>query len=118
MTAYGSTDGTPCTADKKLLRDILKSDLNFNGFVVTDWMNVSHLIHVQHLAENERDASLVALKAGNDMMMNAPEFYESMISLVKSGEVDEALIDEAELSRANRGRTDRFAPSRRSSSNR
>lgn len=95
MTAYGSTDGTPCTADKKLLRDILKSDLNFNGFVVTDWMNVSHLIHVQHLAENERDASLVALKAGNDMMMNAPEFYESMISLVKSGEVDEALIDEA-----------------------
>lgn len=95
MTAYGSIDGTPCTADKKLLRDILKDELKFEGFVVTDWQNVSHLIHEQHLAENERVASRIALESGNDMMMNAPEFYENMISLVKSGEVDETLIDEA-----------------------
>ena len=46
-------------------------------------------------AENERVASRIALESGNDMMMNAPEFYENMISLVKSGEVDETLIDEA-----------------------
>lgn len=95
MTAYGSIDGTPCTADKKLLREILKDQLKFNGFVVTDWQNVAHLIHEQHVAENEREASRIALEAGNDMMMNAPEFYESMISLVKSGGVDEALVDEA-----------------------
>lgn len=95
MTAYGSIDGTPCTADKKLLCDILKDGLNFNGFVVTDWQNVGHLIRDQHLAKNEKDASLISLEAGNDMMMNAPEFYESMISLVKSGEVQESLVDEA-----------------------
>ncbi len=95
MTAYGSIDGTPCTADKKLLCEILKDGLNFNGFVVTDWQNVGHLIRDQHLAKNEKDASLISLEAGNDMMMNAPEFYESMISLVKSGEVQESLVDEA-----------------------
>ncbi len=95
MTAYGSIDGTPCTADKKLLCDILKDGLNFNGFVVTDWQNVGHLIRDQHLAKNEKDASHISLEAGNDMMMNAPEFYESMISLVKSGEVQESLVDEA-----------------------
>ena len=73
----------------------MKDELKFEGFVVTDWQNVSHLIHEQHLAENERVASRIALESGNDMMMNAPEFYENMISLVKSGEVDETLIDEA-----------------------
>lgn len=95
MTAYGSIDGTPCTADKKLLCEILKDGLKFDGFVVTDWQNVGHLIRDQHLAKNEKDASLISLEAGNDLMMNAPEFYESMISLVKSGGVQESLVDEA-----------------------
>lgn len=81
MTAYGSIDGTPCTADKKLLKDILKTELGFNGFVVTDWQNISHLIHEQHVAENEQKASRLALEGGNDMMMNAPEFYEAIIDL-------------------------------------
>ena len=95
MTAYGSIDGTPCTADKKLLKDILKTELGFNGFVVTDWQNISHLIHEQHVAENEQKASRLALEGGNDMMMNAPEFYEAIINLVRSGEIDEKLLDEA-----------------------
>lgn len=95
MTAYGSIDGTPCTADKKLLREILKEQLGFDGFIVTDWRNVAHLIHEQRVAENEKDASRLALESGNDMMMNAPEFYEAMLDLVRSGEVDEKLLDEA-----------------------
>lgn len=95
MTAYGSIDGTPCTSDKKLLRDILKGQLNFGGFVVTDWQNVSHLIHKQHVAEDEKQASRLALTSGNDMMMNAPEFYEAILELVRGGEVREELLDEA-----------------------
>ncbi len=95
MTAYGSIDGTPCTSDKKLLREILKGQLNFGGFVVTDWQNVSHLIHKQHVAEDEKQASRLALTSGNDMMMNAPEFYEAILKLVRGGEVREELLDEA-----------------------
>lgn len=95
MTAYGSIDGTPCTSDKKLLREILKEQLGFNGFVVTDWQNVGHLIRDQHTAANEKEASKQALESGNDMMMNAPEFYDAIIELVQSGEIDEKLLDEA-----------------------
>lgn len=95
MTAYGSIDGTPCTADRKLLRNILKEQLQFNGFIVTDWQNVGHLVHKQHVAENEKDASRIALESGNDMMMNAPEFYDSVLELVRSGELEEGLLDEA-----------------------
>ncbi|MCI8412631.1 MAG: glycosyl hydrolase [Clostridia bacterium] len=95
MTAYGSIDGTPCTADKKLLKEILKEQLGFDGFVVTDWQNVSHLIGEQCVAENAKEASRLALESGNDMMMNAPEFYVAIIDLVRSGEADEKLLDEA-----------------------
>lgn len=95
MTAYGSIDGTPCTSDRKLLREILKEQLGFNGFVVTDWQNVGHLIRDQHTAANEKEASKQALEGGNDMMMNAPEFYDAIIDLVRSGEVKEELLDEA-----------------------
>lgn len=95
MTAYGSIDGTPCTSDKKLLREILKKQLGFDGFVVTDWQNISHLMHEQHVAKNEKDASRLALQRGNDMMMNAPEFYEAIIDLVRSGVVEEKRLDEA-----------------------
>lgn len=95
MTAYGSIDGTPCTADKKLLEDILKEQLNFDGFIVTDWQNISHLIHDQHVVEDDKMASRLALESGNDMMMNAPEFFEAVTELVRSGEVSEKAIDEA-----------------------
>ena len=95
MTAYGSIDGTPCTSDKKSLREILKTELGFDGFVVTDWQNVAHLIRDQHTAADDKEASKQALESGNDMMMNAPEFYDAVLSLVRSGEVDEKLLDEA-----------------------
>lgn len=97
MTAYGSLDGTPCTANSRLLRDILKKELGFDGFVVTDWANVQHLVSTQFCYEDIRDAARVALESGNDMMMNAEAFYEACIDLVKSGKIDESLIDEAVL---------------------
>lgn len=95
MTAYGSIDGTPCTADKKLLKELLKGQLGFDGFVVTDWQNVGHLVHDQYVAANEKEASRMALESGNDMMMNAPEFYNAVLELVRGGEIAESLLDEA-----------------------
>ena len=51
MTAYGSLDGTSCTVSKKLLTDILRGELGFDGFVVTDWDNVQSLKDKQHVCE-------------------------------------------------------------------
>lgn len=49
----------------------------------------------QHVATDEKEASRLALESGNDMMMNAPEFYDAIVDLVRSGEVDEKLLDDA-----------------------
>ncbi len=95
MTAYGSLDGVPCTANKRLLKDILKEELGFDGFVVTDWDNIGHLVYDQRVAVDIAEGSKMALENGNDMMMNTLAYYESAIALVKKGEVDERLLDEA-----------------------
>ena len=52
MTAYGSIDGTPLTIDKTIMHDILRDELGFDGFVVTDWDNVNSLVRQQRICEN------------------------------------------------------------------
>lgn len=95
MAGYQSIDGIPVSANKKVLKDILKEELGFNGFVVTDWENTRSLIVNQKIAADIREASIKAVEAGNDMIMNTPEFYEETIKLVKEGIIPEAMIDEA-----------------------
>ena len=95
MTAYGSIDGTPFTASRRALRDILRGELGFEGFVVTDWDNVESLVTKQHVAEDLDEASLLAARAGNDMMMTTTAFYDSAIRLVESGRLAESVLDEA-----------------------
>ena len=95
MTAYGSVDGTVTTADDHLLKDMLRDEMGFEGFVVTDWKNNASLVEKQFVAADYKEAAAISTKGGNDMMMNSPEFYEPAIELVKEGKLDEGLIDEA-----------------------
>ena len=95
MTAYGSIDGTPLTVNKKALRDILKGELGFDGFVVTDWDNVNSLVTNQHVATDNEEASRMAAIAGNDMIMTSSEFYSSTLKLVEDGRLDEKIVDGA-----------------------
>jgi beta-glucosidase len=95
MAGYEPVDGVPCSAHGKLLKDILKDELGFDGFVVTDWMNVLSLKTRHHLAADLKEASRIALDAGNDMIMTAPEFYESTLALLKEGKAKESDVDEA-----------------------
>jgi len=95
MTAYGSIDGTPFTASRKAMREILRGELGFEGVVVTDWDNVNSLVENQHVAADPDEAALLAARAGNDMIMTTTAFYESAIRLVESGKLEEAVLDEA-----------------------
>ena len=95
MTAYGSISGTPMTAHKKLLRDVLKDEVGFEGFVVTDWYNVNSLRTKQRAVESFDDAVRVSIEAGNDMSMNSYRFYDSAVKQVKEGKIPMALIDDA-----------------------
>lgn len=95
MTAYGSIDGTPFTASERSLKTILREELGFAGFVVTDWDNVGNLVARQFVAEDVDEASRLAANAGNDMIMTTAAFYESAIRLVRTGRLDERVLDAA-----------------------
>ncbi|MBU3191049.1 glycoside hydrolase family 3 C-terminal domain-containing protein [Clostridium bowmanii] len=95
MTGYQSIDGTPMTANKKMLKDILKDELGFDGFVVTDWNNTGSLVDKQKVSPDISDASKKAIESGNDMIMNTNDFYGATLKLVQEGKVSETLIDDA-----------------------
>lgn len=95
MTAYGSIDAYPLTANKRILNDILKEELGFKGFVVTDWENVRSLVTNQHITDSIKEASRLCVEAGNDMSMNTPEFYECMKELMNEKKIYMSVIDNA-----------------------
>ena len=97
MTAYGSLDGRPLTAHRRILHDVLRNELGFDGFVITDWDNVRSLVTLQHVAKDLTVASIQATEAGNDMIMVTMEFYEAMLDALRTGRIDPATVDEAVL---------------------
>lgn len=97
MTAYGSMDGKPLTADRHIMHDILRDELGFDGFVVTDWDNTQNLVSRQAVSENLPEACVTATKAGNDMIMVTKGFYDAMLQALDEGSADIRLVDEAVL---------------------
>ena len=95
MTAYQSIGGVSCTANRWLLWDVLKEEWGFEGFVVTDWNNVGRMHAEQKVCATLEEAAQGAAEAGNDMIMTTPGFFEVAVSLVQSGKLDVAHIDEA-----------------------
>ncbi|PKN87843.1 MAG: beta-glucosidase [Chloroflexi bacterium HGW-Chloroflexi-8] len=93
MTGYQSMDGVPSTANRWLLHDVLKEEWNFQGVLVTDWDNVGRLVYEQKVCASYSDAAIMAIRAGNDIMMTTPLFYEGSIEAVNSGRLAESEID-------------------------
>jgi len=95
MTGYQSIDGTPCTANRWLLTEVLRETWGFEGIVVTDYNNVGRLHSEQMVCATMEDAAIAALQAGNDLIMQTPEFYEAVIQAVRAGRQAEEVIDRA-----------------------
>ncbi|MCB9113168.1 MAG: glycoside hydrolase family 3 C-terminal domain-containing protein [Anaerolineales bacterium] len=93
MTGYQSMEGVPSTMNHWLLTEVLKDEWGFKGIVVTDWDNVGRLVYEQKVCANYVEAAVVAVRAGNDMMMTTPQFFEGAIEAVRSGKLSESEID-------------------------
>ncbi len=93
MTGYQSIDGVPSTANRWLLREVLKEEWGFEGIVVTDWNNTGHLVNDQKVCADYAEAAAVALKAGNDLIMATPEFFEGCQEAVARGLLTETEVD-------------------------
>jgi len=94
MNSFNEIGGIPATANQHLLRDILKGEWQFNGFVVSDWGSVGE-IQTHGVAASKKEAAYLAIKAGSDMDMEGRCYIDYLKELVDEGCIDESLIDDA-----------------------
>ena len=87
MMAHNELNGVPCHTSKYLMKDILRDAWKFNGFIVSDWMDIEQ-VHEKHCtAATLKDAYLQSVKNGMDMHMHGPEFADAVIELVNEKEL-------------------------------
>ena len=95
MAAHNELNGIPCHADRWMMTDIMRGEYGFNGFIVSDWMDVDRIHDLHHAAPTLKDAFYETVDAGLDMRMHGPDFLEKVVELVKEGRLSEAQIDRA-----------------------
>lgn len=97
MINSSEINGVPVHSSKYLLTDVLRSELGFEGLIVTDWADIIRLHNWHHVAATPREAVVMAVNAGVDMSMVPSDFsfYDLLIEAVKKGEVKMTRIDDA-----------------------
>ena len=95
MLGYQAMDGVPITANRWLLNEVLKGEWGFTGMLVTDWDDVGRMVWEQKVCADYTEAAAVAVRAGNDLVMTTPQFFDGAQDAVAQGLLAEAEIDEA-----------------------
>jgi beta-glucosidase len=95
MPAHNEVNGVPCHADARLLNDEVRGAWGFQGFVISDWLDVERLHSVHRVAETRKDADRMAVLAGVDMHMHGGQFFENVRALVLEGDIPIEHIDAA-----------------------
>lgn len=95
MLGYQSMDGVPITINDWLLNEVLRGEWGYTGTLITDWDNVGRMVWEQHIQPDYAHASAAAVRAGNDMVMTTPGFFEGAQEAVRSGMLDETALDAA-----------------------
>ena len=92
MSSFNEIGGQPVSGSRYLLTDVLRGELGFEGFVVSDWGAVDQL-RKHGVAADQKDAARIALNAGLDMDMVDDCYFSSLEELVASGEVTMETVD-------------------------
>jgi beta-glucosidase len=98
MVNSGLINGIPTHINKHILTDLLKNELGFTGFVVSDWQDIENVYRRDHVTKDIKGAVMLAINAGIDMSMipyDYKEFCNDLIALVKEGKVSAERIDDA-----------------------
>ncbi len=94
MSSFNEISGQPVTSSKYLLTDVLKNEIGFKGFIISDWGEIKQLIN-QGVAEDEKACAELALKAGIDMDMADDIYIRFAKQLIEEGKLSEDVIDKA-----------------------
>ncbi len=92
MASFSDLNGVPATGNEFLMRQVLRDEWGFDGFVVSDWDSVRQL-SIHGLTENDRESALAAATAGVDMEMVGQAYIHHLPGLIEEGRIDEAMID-------------------------
>jgi beta-glucosidase len=99
MASYNEIDGVPSHASRWLLRDVLRKEWGFKGFVVSDYYAIWELshrpdTHGHHVAADKKEAAVLAVKAGVNIELPDPDCYRHLVELVRKKVLREAELDE------------------------
>lgn len=94
MPAFNDINGVPCSVNRKLLRKILREDWGFDGMTISDSNAIAECV-THGITEDRAGAAKMALEAGMDMDMASDVYLENLADLIKNGELDEKLLDQA-----------------------
>ena len=94
MSAFHTISGIPASANHYILTEVLKEKWQHDGFVVSDWGAVEQLRY-QGMAEDEKEAAMLAFNAGIEMDMADRMYHKYLKKLLDEGKVDMKLVDES-----------------------
>jgi beta-glucosidase len=94
MTSFSDVNGVPATGNDFLLRQVLRDEWGYGGFVVSDWDSIRQM-QVHGLTENDRESAYAAVAAGVDMEMQGDAYINHLEPLLNDGTIDIARIDVA-----------------------
>jgi beta-glucosidase len=98
MVAYHEIDGIPMTADPLLLKQILRNEWGFNGFVLSDLGAIRRLYEDHRVADSPKAAICLAIHSGVDMQFydfGHEEFQNALLDCMKDGSLPQADVDRA-----------------------
>jgi beta-glucosidase len=99
MASYNEIDGVPSHANTWLLRDVLRKEWGFKGYIVSDYYAIRELnerpdLYGHHLAQDGKQAAALAVKAGVNIELPEPDCYKHIVELVREGVLKESALDE------------------------
>ena len=99
MASYNEVEGVPCHGNRWLLRDVLRKEWGFKGFVVSDYYGILELNHKPHthghfVAKDKLEACVLAVKAGVNIELPEPDCYLHLAELVRKKVLKESELDE------------------------
>lgn len=97
MLNSGAVNGIPSHADQYWITEVLKGELGFEGFTLSDWEDVVNLTKIHQVARDEKEAVKIAVNAGLDMCMDPYDasFTDYLVELVEEGEVPIERVNDA-----------------------
>lgn len=94
MPGYHEIDGVPIHASKWLLKDVLRDEWGFKGYIFSDYGAIGMMNYLHHTADGPKETGFQAITAGVDVEAPSAYGYKHLVELVKEGRLPESVIDE------------------------